>query len=136
MRILITGISGFVGPYLELYEELTAQENLQFFARMKSLKNAGERIHFLLDKFNLRGRGNDTVKTFSSGMKQRLKYTLSLLNNPEVLLVDEPRANLDEEGIRTVYSVLENHKKDKILIIATNDQDDLKLTDRELSVND
>jgi len=127
---------GFVGPYLELYEELTAGENLEFFASMKNIKNAKERIFFLLDKFNLRGRENDTVKTFSSGMKQRLKYVLALLHDPEVLLVDEPRANLDEEGIETVYSVLQKHKKDKILVIATNDQEDLQLADRELNVNE
>jgi heme exporter protein A len=126
---------GLVGPYLELYEELSAMENLMFFAKMKNLKNASERIFFLLDKFKLSGREQDHVKTYSSGMKQRLKYVSALLNDPDVLLVDEPRANLDEEGIQTVYNVLKSHKQDKILIIATNDQDDLKFADWELNLN-
>lgn len=126
---------GFVGPYLELYQDLTAAENLEFFSKMKRLKNYTERIENLMNKFQLQGREEDQVKTFSSGMKQRLKYIAALLHTPEVLFVDEPRANLDEEGIRTIYEVLEEQKKEGILILATNDSDDLQFADWTVAVN-
>lgn len=126
---------GFIGPYLELYQDLTAQENLQFFSNMKGLKNNSARIAELMEKFRLKGRENDLVKTYSSGMKQRLKYVCALLSEPEMLFVDEPRSNLDEEGIRTVYEVLAAQKKERMLIIATNDADDLQLADWTVQVN-
>lgn len=126
---------GFVGPYLELYEDLTARENLQFFARMKDLTDSDERIDALLEKFRLQGREDDLVRAYSSGMKQRLKYVFALLNKPSVLMVDEPRSNLDEEGIKTVYDILSQQKKDNILIVATNEREDLTYTDWTLPIN-
>jgi heme exporter protein A len=126
---------GFVGPYLELYEDLTARENLRFFAQMKDLADSDERIDALLEKFRLQGREDDLVKAYSSGMKQRLKYVFALLNKPSVLMVDEPRANLDEEGIQTVYDILSQQKKENILIVATNEREDLTYTDWTLPID-
>ncbi len=126
---------GLVGPYLELYQDLTAQENLIFFARMKELKNYQDRIAQLMEIIGLKGRENDPVKTYSSGMKQRLKYAFALLNKPEILFVDEPRSNLDDQGIQTIYNIFEQQKKDKILIIATNESEDLKFADMQVDLN-
>ena len=126
---------GLVGPYLELYEELTAQENLEFFARMKKVPDYQARIDSLLAKMRLTGRENDQVRTYSSGMKQRLKYVFALLNQPPVLFLDEPTSNLDNEGVATVYDIMTEQKKDKILILATNDQEDLKFGDSQIAVS-
>ena len=126
---------GLVGPYLELYEELTARENLEFFARMKRIPDYTERIGMLLSRMRLSGRENDQVKNYSSGMKQRLKYVFALLHQPPVLFLDEPTSNLDSEGISTVYEIMTEQKKDKILILATNDQEDLKFGDRQIAVS-
>jgi len=126
---------GLVGPYLELYQDLTAQENLVFFARMKEMKNYMDRITELMNIIGLKGRENDPVKTYSSGMKQRLKYAAALLDKPDILFVDEPRSNLDEQGIQTIYNIFEEQKKDKILIIATNDSDDLQFADLKVDLN-
>ena len=126
---------GLVGPYLELYQDLTAQENLLFFARMKEIKNREGRIAQLMEIMGLKGRENDLVKTYSSGMKQRLKYVFALLNEPEILYVDEPRSNLDDQGIETIYKIFEQQKKDKILIIATNESEDLKFADVQVDLN-
>jgi len=126
---------GFLGPYLELYQDLTANENLQFFARIRGLKNYQSRIDELMNTFGLNGREDDLLKTYSSGMKQRLKYVFALLHNPEVLFVDEPRSNLDASGIDVVYQTLETYKKDHLLIVATNDPDDLHLADRQVVVD-
>ncbi len=125
---------GLVGPYLQLYQELTAQENIDFFARMRNLKNYSEKIRKMMELFKLAGREDDPVKTYSSGMQQRLKYICALMHDPEILFVDEPRSNLDQEGIQAVYRILEEHKKEKILVISTNDQDDLLLADQIIKV--
>ncbi|HES60275.1 MAG TPA: ABC transporter ATP-binding protein [Caldithrix sp.] len=126
---------GLIGPYLELYQDLTAQENLVFFARMKELKNYEDRVARLMEMIGLKGREHDLVKTYSSGMKQRLKYVAALLAEPEILFVDEPRSNLDEQGIETVYQIFEEQKKDNMLILATNDSDDLQFADMRVDLN-
>ena len=126
---------GLVGPYLELYQDLTAMENLNFFARVRGLTEYVSKIDALLEQFGLINRKNDPVKAYSSGMKQRLKYIFALMHEPEILFIDEPRANLDEEGIRTVYQVIEEKKKQSIIILATNDSEDLQFTDWTVQVN-
>jgi heme exporter protein A len=124
-----------VGPYLELYEELTAIENLLFFAKMKRVANARAKILSLMDQLNLTDREHDYVRTYSSGMRQRLKYVFALLSDPEILILDEPTSNLDADGIIRVYEIMRNQKNKKILLIATNDQDDLKFGDFQIAVN-
>ena len=125
---------GLVGPYLELYDDLTAMENLQFFSKMKRISNHENIIFELLEKMNLADQETELVKNYSSGMKQRLKYVFALLDSPEILLLDEPTSNLDKEGINTVYEIMENQKSKGILIIATNDEADLKYGDKQIAV--
>jgi len=125
---------GLVGPYLELYNELTAMENLKFFSKMKRISNDESIILELLEKMNLSGHESDLVKNYSSGMKQRLKYVFALLDSPEILLIDEPTSNLDKEGINTVYDIMEKQKSNGILIIATNDEADLKFGDSQIAI--
>lgn len=120
--------TGFVAPYLNLYDELTAYENLEFFYKLKVNKGKPvEKVNFLLDRVNLYKRRNDEVKSFSSGMKQRLKYAFAIISKPELLILDEPRSNLDEEGIKLAYGIAEEQKERGILIIATNDKEDTSL---------
>lgn len=125
---------GFVGPYLELYEELTARENIMFFAKMKRVPNAVEKFSSLMNRLNLIGRDDDQVKTYSSGMKQRLKYVFALIGDPEILILDEPTSNLDTDGIDRVYDIMIEQKKNKLLLLATNDQMDLKYGDFKVEV--
>ncbi len=130
--------TGMIAPYINLYEELTAYENLAFFYDLKNPggKDKKERIDSLLEKVNLYGRRNDEVKNFSSGMKQRVKLAFAVINNPRLLLMDEPRTNLDTEGVDLVYGVAEEQKKNGILIIATNEPEDTGLCARVVSVED
>jgi len=126
---------GLVGPYLELYEELSAKENMEFFGKMRRVPDLSSRISELMAVMNLSGREDDPVKTYSSGMRQRLKYVFALLSEPQVLILDEPTSNLDRDGIDAVYRIMENQKKDKMLIIATNDEKDLIYGDMQIAVN-
>lgn len=131
---------GMIAPYINLYDELTAYENLDFFFDLKcksdKYSDKKERIKFLLDKINLYGRRNDEVKNYSSGMKQRVKLAFAIINDPEILLLDEPRTNLDVEGIELVYKVAEEQKKNGILILATNEPEDTSLCSTVISIED
>jgi heme exporter protein A len=116
---------GFVSPYLNLYDEFTALENLQLLSRIRATTQQNEvRMKELLNLVSLWQRRDDLVGTFSSGMKQRLKYAFALLHNPIVLILDEPTSNLDEEGIEFVQRMVKQQKEEGVLIVATNDKEE------------
>jgi heme exporter protein A len=110
---------GLVTPDLTLDAELTALENLRFHGRMRGLQ-PGDEDH-LLEEVGLAGRGGDRVKTFSSGMRQRLKYAFALQRTPALLLLDEPTANLDTAGAEIVERVKAAQRERGILVVATNE---------------
>lgn len=127
---------GFVSPYLNLYDELTGFENLDFFYKLKSISenSAEKKINNILKKVNLYEKRNEYVKNYSSGMKQRLKIAFAVMNEPDILLMDEPRTNLDKPGIGMVYDISKEQKERGILIIATNEEDDIKLCGNTLNI--
>jgi heme exporter protein A len=118
---------GFVSPYLVLYEEFSAWENLKIFAKIRGVNFDEEKVSYYLTQFLLENRKNDLVKTYSSGMKQRLKFIFALMHSPEVLIFDEPTSNLDEEGKKVVYDIVREEGKQRIVIIASNEVKDLEL---------
>ncbi len=129
---------GYVSPDLTLYRELTAAENLLFFARLRGIELSRETLIGRLSQVGLRGRGRDLVSAYSSGMRQRLKYAFALLADPPVLLLDEPTANLDVEGVAMVKSVVAEHRKRPgggLTILATNEPDELAWGDRTIRVD-
>lgn len=114
-----------VAPEMALYEMLTAYENLEFFAKLASVPMPKSEQDRLLELVGLAGRGDDLVGAYSSGMKQRLKYAVALLAKPEILLLDEPTSNLDDDGKQIVINIMKQQQNERILIIATNEQEDL-----------
>lgn len=118
---------GLVSPYLVMYDEFTAYENLQHFTKIRGVEFNQELIDSLLNDFLIYKRRNDPVKTYSSGMKQRLKYLFALMHNPGVIILDEPTSNLDSEGKETVYKIITRYGKESIVIVASNDAPDLEL---------
>ena len=110
-----------VAPDLTLYPELTALENLEFFARVRSLPWDAEAARRLLARVGLEGRGDDLTGTFSSGMRVRLKYAVALQSEPAVLLLDEPTAMLDTGGVQVVEQVIAEQRQRGVLVLATND---------------
>ncbi|PJA28070.1 MAG: transcriptional regulator [candidate division Zixibacteria bacterium CG_4_9_14_3_um_filter_46_8] len=115
-----------VSPDMQFYEELSARENMIFFIRIRGMQSPDIEMNEVLGRYGLQGRGNDLVKSYSSGMKQRLKYVVALLSKPEVLFLDEPTSNLDEAGLELVDAICEEQKKRGILVVATNDKRDFK----------
>ena len=131
---------GLMSPYLNLYDELSGYENLEFFMNIKcpdkSVNERDEKINFLLESAGLFKRKKDLYKNYSSGMKQRLKLAFALLNDPLLLLLDEPCANLDKEGIEVVYRFAEEQRNKGMLMVATNEESDLQLCDTLINIED
>ncbi len=124
-----------VSPYLQLYSQLTAEENLQFFATLRGLTITGKRIDELLNRVGLEGRGHDLVGEYSSGMTQRLKYALALMSNPDILFLDEPTSNLDDDGKQVVFDIVKEFRTNSIVIIATNERDEYDLAQNQCRLN-
>ncbi|GIK21854.1 MAG: ABC transporter ATP-binding protein [Ignavibacterium sp.] len=118
---------GFVSPYLVLYEEFSTLENLRIFADVRGTEFNKDRVDYLLNKFLLFKRKDDLLKTYSSGMKQRVKFIFALMHFPQLLVLDEPTSNLDEEGKSSVYEIVKEEAKTNIVIIASNERNDLEL---------
>ncbi len=118
---------GFVSPYLVLYDEFSAQENLFHFARIRGIEFDKDYIDYLFNLFELYNRRKDYVKAYSSGMKQRLKFIFALQHKPSLILLDEPTSNLDAKGKDIVYRTIEERGKENLIIIASNEESDLKL---------
>jgi heme exporter protein A len=120
---------GWVAPDLQLYRELTALENLSFFAEVRGLRRTAAELEALLAEVGLGGRGNDLLAAYSSGMSQRLRYAYALLHAPPVLLLDEPTVTLDDRGAAVVERIVGAQRDRGITVIATNDPRELHYGD-------
>ena len=100
------GRIGFLGHEALVHGDLTARENLRYHARLHGLRDAGDRIEALLTAVQLQRRGDDRVHAYSRGMVQRLAICRAVLHDPEVLLLDEPRANLDPAAAELVEPLI------------------------------
>ncbi|GIV98870.1 ABC transporter ATP-binding protein [Roseiflexus sp.] len=112
---------GWVAPDLHLYRELTALENLAFFAAVRGIRCTRAELEALLDEVGLSGRGDDLLAAYSSGMTQRLRYAYALLHRPRLLALDEPTVTFDARGVALVEQVIARQRKRGITVIATND---------------
>jgi heme exporter protein A len=97
---------GFLSHRTLLYDDLTAEQNLRFYARMYHLEDASARIAELLTRVGLAAQQRDAVRTLSRGMQQRLAVTRAVLHHPQVLLLDEPFAGLDAQAAQMVIDLL------------------------------
>ena len=97
---------GVVSHQPLLYGDLTAEENLQFYARMYGILNPENRISSVLEMVGLSARRRDLVRTFSRGMQQRLAIGRAVLHDPDVMLFDEPHTGLDQDACNMLDNVL------------------------------
>jgi heme exporter protein A len=97
---------GVVSHLPLLYGDLSAEENLRFYARMYGIPNEETRITEVLDMVGLENRRKDLVRTFSRGMQQRLAIGRAVLHDPEVMLFDEPYTGLDQDASAMLDDVL------------------------------
>jgi ABC-2 type transport system ATP-binding protein len=115
----IRGLVGLLPEEAGLYPDLSAARTLDFFGRLYRVPGAvrGERIEKLLTMLGLWDRRDVPVRTFSKGMRQRLAIARALIHDPPVLFLDEPTANLDPEGAKTVRDFLLQLRQDKRTIL-------------------
>ncbi|OGU35514.1 MAG: ABC transporter ATP-binding protein [Ignavibacteria bacterium GWB2_35_6b] len=127
---------GFVSPYLVLYDEFTAEENLFHFSKIRGTNYDSEKAKFLLEEFNIYNRRTDLLKAYSSGMKQRMKFIFALLHSPQLILLDEPTSNLDNSGKEKVYEIIKREAEKNLVIIASNEDSDLALCKEIVNIED
>ncbi len=122
-RIELLHKMNFISPYIELPKKLTVKQNLMVYAKLYNVKNIDKRIDYLSSTLRLNHFINDLTGELSSGQKNRVSLAKSLINNPSVLLLDEPTASLDPETGNFIRSFLEDYitqKKISILLASHN----------------
>jgi len=107
----------FISPYVELPKKLTVKQNLIVYGKLYCVKDLNNRIEYLANKLRLEDFLNRITGELSSGQKNRVSLAKALINEPNVLLLDEPTASLDPEIGDFVRTFLENYKKDNKISI-------------------
>lgn len=110
----------FSGPYIDLIDEFTLEEHIRFHASLKPFRN-GYSTTDIIDRLGFHSsKTHDQIRTFSSGMKQRIKLSLSILSDTPVCLLDEPTTNLDTQGVEWYLGLIKSNMSDRVVIIASN----------------
>jgi len=112
-RVNILENLNFISPYIELPKKLTVRQNLEVYGRLYDIKNLKNKIDYISDKLRLNEFIDKITGELSSGQKNRVSLAKSIINDPIVLLLDEPTASLDPETGDFVRSFLENYQKEK-----------------------
>ena len=149
-KVLINGIEiekkrvdllnqlNFISPYIELPKKLTVKQNLEVYGRLYDVKNLKKKIEMLSEKLRLCEIINKLTGELSSGQKNRVSLAKSIINNPTVLLLDEPTASLDPETGDFVRSFLESYQKENkasILLASHNMSEVERLCSSVLMMN-
>jgi ABC-type multidrug transport system ATPase subunit len=130
-RRLVTGLAT---PELAFYEEFSAAENLLFAAETRALAEPADAVRVALEAVGLAARADDRVGGFSSGMKQRLRLAFAALDRPALLMLDEPGSHLDDAGREVVERLVRDHAVHGLVLIATNDPQEMTLADRRIEL--
>ena len=112
-RVDILNNLNFISPYIELPKKLTVRQNLEVYGRLYDIKNLKNKIEYISEKLRLNEIIDKITGELSSGQKNRVSLAKSIINDPMVLLLDEPTASLDPETGDFVRSFLENYQKEK-----------------------
>ena len=149
-KVLINGIEiekkrvdllnqlNFISPYIELPKKLTVKQNLEVYGRLYDVKNLKKKIEMLSEKLRLSEIMNKLTGELSSGQKNKVSLAKSIINNPTVLLLDEPTASLDPETGDFVRSFLESYQKENkasILLASHNMSEVERLCSAVLMMN-
>lgn len=133
----LRAVVGFVGHHTMLYPELTAFENLQFYASLYGVEPARARCDALLEQVGLQRQRAERVRYFSRGMQQRLAIARAILHSPRVLLLDEPHSGLDQIAAAQLDALLhaEAASGRSVLLVTHDVQRGIALADRVLGLD-
>ncbi len=121
---------GMAAPAIHLYEGFSCIENIRFLMKLRNMSVHDQIISSLFDKVGLKGFDNRLYGKLSTGQQQRMKFASALFHDPDVLLLDEPGANLDSEGRGLIRNLAYDYRaREKMVIIASNRTDELDLCD-------
>jgi ABC-2 type transport system ATP-binding protein len=129
----------FASPYVELPKKLTVLENLKVYAMMYEVPDTKNRIEQLVEELNLAPILNKKTGELSSGQRNRVSLAKSIINNPEILLLDEPTASLDPDTGDFIRTFLENYKKKNSMatLLASHNMDEVsRLSDYVLMMKE
>ncbi len=127
-RIELLHKMNFISPYIELPKKLTVKQNLLVYGKLYNIKHIDEQIDYLSSTLKLNKFLNNLTGELSSGQKNRVSLAKSLINNPSVLLLDEPTASLDPETGDFVRSFLQDYIKQKriSILLASHNMEEVK----------
>jgi len=128
----------FISPYIELPKKLTIEENLNVYGRLYGVKDLKNKILELMEKLNLTEFGKRKTGELSSGQKNRVSLAKALINDPEILLLDEPTASLDPDVGDYVRGIIENFssKNGSTILLASHNMNEVeRLCDEVLMMN-
>lgn len=112
---------GLLGHNTFLYDDLTAEENLLFYANLYGLPDARRACHETLESVGLTSFGKELVRNFSRGMRQRLTIGRAFLHGPDLLLLDEPFTGLDDRAVALLENMLqEAHRQGKTIVLCAH----------------
>jgi ABC-2 type transport system ATP-binding protein len=122
-------------PYLELIEEMTLLEFLQFHMQFKPfLPTTG--ISEIIDAIGLKPAANKQIRFYSSGMKQRVKLAQAIFSNVPCVLLDEPCTNLDAAGIALYHQLIRDYCNNRLVIVSSNDEQEYSFCKERISITD
>ena len=118
----------FISPYIELPKKLTVEENLKVYGRLYGVKDLKEKINNLMEKLNLVEFRSRKTGELSSGQKNRVSLAKALVNDPDILLLDEPTASLDPDVGDSIRGFIENFasKKGKTILLASHNMNEVE----------
>ena len=122
-------------PYLELIEEFTLNELIDFHFQFKKYRSGLDRLQ-LIELMGLKRSEFKAIKHFSSGMKQRVKLALAFCSDTEMILLDEPASNLDQQGLEWYLSLVKEFSSDRMLIICSNQIQEYSFCKNQLNIAD
>ena len=129
---------GFVLDLDGLYDGMTGKENIIFYSRIYGWPITGQRIDQLLSLVELTGRGDEKVRTYSTGMRQRLALARSMVHDPHILVLDEPTSGVDPSGQIQIRKIMLDlaHNEKKTIVLSSHNLDEVQRICNRIAIID